>query len=190
MKSEKTGINVILTALFASLISASCFVQIPLPGGIPIIIQDMMCALAGLLLGPVYGVLSVVIFLFLGCLGLPVFRGHGGIQHLIGSTCGFFAGYVLMALVGGLILAVFLPIDKECSKAKAQMVISLAAIAAMAIMFACGIWGFMFVTGAGLKKAVASVLIPFIPGTIVKLILITPLTYKFRPVIFRYKTSK
>ena len=188
MKSQKSGTNIILTALFAALISASCFIQIPLPVGIPIIIQDMMCMLSGMLLGSFYGALSVVIFLILGSLGLPVFSGKGGIQHLIsGPTGGFLFSYAIGALAGGLILAIFLSNKKEHSKIKSLIVISLAAIAATVIIFAGGILGFMRVTQSGLEKT--TVLFPFIPGNIIKIILMVPLTYKFRPVIFRYTHS-
>lgn len=190
MKSQKSGTNIILTALFAALISASCFIQLPLPVGIPIIIQDMMCMLSGMLLGPFYGALSVVIFLILGSLGLPVFSGKGGIQHLIsGPTGGFLFSYAIGALAGGLILAIFLSNKKEHSKIKSLIVISLAAIAATVIIFAGGILGFMRVTQSGLEKTLATVLFPFIPGNIIKIILMVPLTYKFRPVIFRYTHS-
>lgn len=190
MKSQKSGTNIILTALFAALISASCFIQIPLPVGIPIIIQDMMCMLSGMLLGPFYGALSVVIFLILGSLGLPVFSGKGGIQHLIsGPTSGFLFSYAIGAFAGGLILAIFLSNKKEHSKIKSLIVISLAAITATVIIFAGGILGFMRVTQSGLEKTLATVLFPFIPGNIIKIILMVPLTYKFRPVIFRYTHS-
>ena len=46
-KKKSTG--TILVALFAALISAGCFIQIPLPGGIPIILQDMLAMLSGML---------------------------------------------------------------------------------------------------------------------------------------------
>lgn len=187
MKSQKTGINTILTALFAALISASCFIQIPLPGGIPIVIQDMMCLLSGLLLGPIYGTISIVIFLILGSLGLPVFSGKGGIQHLIsGPTCGFLWGYIIAVFVAGLIPTIFLSDKKEHSKIKSLIVISIASISSTVIFFVCGIIGFMHVTQSGLGKALATVLIPFVPGNIIKIILMTVLAYKFRPVIFRY----
>lgn len=190
MKPQKSGTYTVLTALFAALISASCFIQIPLPGGIPVIIQDMMCMLSGMLLGPLYGTLSVVIFLILGSLGLPVFSGKGGIQHLIsGPTGGFLFAYTAGAFAAGLILAVFLSDKKEHSKIKSIAVISAAAIFATAIIFAGGILGFMRTTQSGLGKTLAAVLIPFIPGNILKIILMVPLAYKFRPVIFRYTHS-
>ena len=118
------GKGVVLSALFAALISASFFIQIPI-GGIPIVIQDMMSMLSGLMLGPLYGTLAVVIYLALGCLGLPVFSGKGGIQHLVaGPTAGFLIFYALGALFAGLLLKVLLPEPQEHSRAKSLIVIN------------------------------------------------------------------
>ena len=106
-----------------------------------------------------------------------------------GPTGGFLFSYAIGAFAGGLILAIFLSNKKEHSKIKSLIVISLAAIAATVIIFAGGILGFMRVTQSGLEKTLATVLFPFIPGNIIKIILMVPLTYKFRPVIFRYTHS-
>ena len=64
MNSKLKGL--VLSALFAALISAGSFLIIPLPGGIPIVLQDMMAMLSGLILGPVYGAIAVAVFLLLG----------------------------------------------------------------------------------------------------------------------------
>lgn len=190
MASAKKGAGVILTALFAALISASCFIQIPLPVGIPIIIQDMMAMLSGMLLGPLYGTAAVVVFLILGCLGLPVFSGKGGVQHLVsGPTGGFLIAYAVGAFVAGVFLSVFLSNKKTHSKAKSIAVITVAAALASVVVFAGGIAGFMRVTGNGIEKTLATVLFPFVPGNIIKIIAMVPLTYKFRPVIHRYTAA-
>ena len=101
-KKKSTG--TILAALFAALISAGCFIQIPLPGGIPIILQDMLAMLSGMLLGPLYGSIAVFVFLVLGSIGLPVFSGKAGLQVITaGPTGGFLIGYLLGALAAGLL---------------------------------------------------------------------------------------
>ena len=183
------GKGVVLSALFAALISASFFIQIPI-GGIPIVIQDMMSMLSGLMLGPLYGTLAVLIYLALGCLGLPVFSGKGGIQHLVaGPTAGFLVFYALGALFAGLLLKLLLPAHQEHSRAKSLIVITIAAILTTAVVFAGGIAGFMIVTGSELHAALVATLFPFIPGNVIKIALMVPLTYKFRPVIARYLRS-
>ena len=70
--------KLIFSALFAALISVGCIIAIPLPGGVPVTVQNMFCVLAGGILGTFYGAVSVLIWLILGAVGIPVFaNAHG-----------------------------------------------------------------------------------------------------------------
>lgn len=187
MSSQKKGSKAILVALFAALTCAGCFIQIPLPGGIPIVLQDMLAMLCGLLLGPLYGSLSVFIFLVLGSIGLPVFAGKAGIQCIFGGpTGGFLIGYCLSAFVGGLVLHLFLNQNKDHSTLKTYFIIVLACLCATVTVFAGGIIGFKIVTNSSMAKTISAVLLPFIPGNLIKLVLMVFITKKFRPVIKNY----
>lgn len=187
MNSKKKSSGVVFTALFAALTAASCFIQIPLPTGLPIVIQDMMAMLSGLLLGPVYGTAAVFIFIILGSLGLPVFSGKAGIHVILsGPSGGFIIGYLLAALAGGLLLRIFLPSGRENSQKKQWLFISVAAVIATVIVFVLGIAGFMRVTGKDLASSVPLVLLPFVPGNTIKLFMMIFLAKKFRPVISNY----
>jgi biotin transport system substrate-specific component len=186
MKKKKSA-PLVLTALFAALISAGCFIQIPLPGGVPVAIQDMLAMLSGMILGPLYGTAAVAVFLVLGCIGLPVFTGKAGVQVILaGPTGGFLIGYLLGALAAGILLTALLPFGRRHSTAATYIVITMAALVATFVLFACGIVRFMQLTGYEFGKTMAAVLIPFIPGNIVKLILMVMLTKKFRPVVNNY----
>jgi biotin transport system substrate-specific component len=186
MKKKKSA-PLVLTALFAALISAGCFIQIPLPGGVPVAIQDMLAMLSGMILGPLYGTAAVLVFLVLGCIGLPVFTGKAGVQVILaGPTGGFLIGYLLGALAAGILLAALLPFGRRHSTAAIYIVITMAALVATFVLFACGIVRFMQLTGYEFGKTMAAVLIPFIPGNVVKLILMVMLTKKFRPIVLGY----
>ena len=192
MKTEKKLLNTVLTALFAALISASCFIQIPLPGGIPILIQDMLAMLSGLILGPLQGGISVLIFLMLGSIGLPVFSGKAGIQVIFGGpTGGFLIGYLLGAVAGGLFLKFLLPPESDFKTKKVYTIvmISISCIIATVVVFIAGIIGFKIVTSSTMTKTLAAVLIPFIPGNLIKIVVMVPLTYNFRKVISVYRES-
>lgn len=182
MNSKFKGL--VLSALFAALTAAGCFLIIPLPGGIPIVLQDMMAMLSGLILGPLYGTIAVAVFLVLGSIGLPVFSGKAGF-HVItaGPTGGFLIGYMVAAFVGGLILSILLNKDKEHSNTKQYIVIAVAALIATVICFALGIAGFMRVTHKTVAESIPLVVLPFIPGNTIKLILMVPLTKKFRKTV-------
>ena len=192
MKTEKKLLNTVLAALFAALISASCFIQIPLPGGIPILIQDMLAMLSGLILGPLQGGISVLIFLVLGSIGLPVFSGKAGIQVIFGGpTGGFLIGYLLGAVAGGLFLKFLLPPESDFKTKKVYTIvmISISCIIATVVVFIAGIIGFKIVTSSTMTKTLAAVLIPFIPGNLIKIVVMVPLTYNFRKVISVYRES-
>ncbi|MEE3410410.1 MAG: biotin transporter BioY [Treponema sp.] len=207
MKSVKVQKKLTLSALFASLICAGCFIQIPLPGGVPIVIQDMMAMLSGLLLGPVFGGLAVLLFLLLGTVGLPVFTGKAGLHVLLaGPTSGFLWGYFFAAVIGGTILALFELTQKhaadksgqneaspepQAKKSRSQniariAIITLAALAATITAFACGVAGGIIVMHLPLEKALPLYVLPFIPGNLIKLVLMVLLTKKFRPTILAY----
>ncbi len=207
MKSVKVQKKLTLSALFASLICAGCFIQIPLPGGVPIVIQDMMAMLSGLLLGPVFGGLAVLLFLLLGTVGLPVFTGKAGLHVLLaGPTSGFLWGYFFAAVIGGTILALFELTQKRAADKSGQnetnpepqakksrsiniariAIITLAALVATITAFACGVAGGIIVMHFSLEKALPLYVLPFIPGNLIKLVLMVLLTKKFRPTILAY----
>lgn len=192
MKTEKPLFTPVLTALFAALISAACFIQIPLPGGIPILIQDMLAMLSGLILGPLQGAISVLIFLVLGSIGLPVFSGKAGIQIFFGGpTGGFLIGYLLGAVLGGLFLKFVLPPVKDFKTKRTYTIvmITISCIIATVVVFIAGIIGFKIVTQSTMTKTLAAVLIPFIPGNLIKIVVMVPLTYNFRKIISVYRQS-
>ena len=66
----------VLTALFAAVIMVCAWISIPLPfTQVPITLGTLGIMLAALLLGPKYGTMSVVLYLALGAVGIPVFFG-------------------------------------------------------------------------------------------------------------------
>ena len=79
-------------SLFAALIAAGAFLAVPI-GPVPIVLQNMFVLLAGLLLGPRWGLAGVGIYLLAGAIGLPVFAGGtGGIGRMLGPTGGVSPG--------------------------------------------------------------------------------------------------
>ena len=103
---RKTIKAIVFTALFAALTAACAFISIPVPGTpIPIVLQNMMVVLCGMILGPFLGTVSTVVFILCGLLGLPVFNGGtGGFAKLMSPTGGFIIGYAISSLAAGLIL--------------------------------------------------------------------------------------
>ena len=92
--------NMILCALFASLIAIGAFIKIPIPY-VPITFQGFFVLLAGFLLGPKYGCISMLIYIAVGLVGFPVFTAGGGIMYVLQPTFGYLAGFAVCAYVAG-----------------------------------------------------------------------------------------
>lgn len=74
-------------------------------GAVPITAQTLGVMLAGAILGPWLGALSVTVFLALVAVGLPLLAGgRGGIGVFFGPSAGYALGWILSALVVGLIV--------------------------------------------------------------------------------------
>lgn len=88
----------IFSALFAALIAILAQICIPLPSGIPLTLQTFAVALCGFLLSCLFGTLSVVVYVLLGLIGLPVFSAFGGGPVvLFGATGGFLWGFLILS---------------------------------------------------------------------------------------------
>src|SRR3989344_519623 len=101
---EKAQIKgMVFAALFAALTGAVAWFKIPLPfTPVPITLQTLMVLLSGAMLGPYYGALSMIIYLLLGAIGLPVFAGgSSGVGALLGPSGGYLFSYPVAAFAIG-----------------------------------------------------------------------------------------
>lgn len=103
-KSKLKGM--VFAALFAALTAAVAWFKIPLPfTPVPITLQTLMVLLSGAMLGSYYGALSMIIYLIMGAIGLPVFAGgSSGVGALLGPTGGYLFSYPVAAFAIGKML--------------------------------------------------------------------------------------
>lgn len=92
----------VLCALFAALIAVGAFLRVPLPI-VPFTLQLPFVCLAGLLLGPRRGAIAVILYIFIGLAGLPVFTQGGGPGYVLRPTFGYLLGFVPAAALTGAI---------------------------------------------------------------------------------------
>lgn len=92
--------NMILVALFAALTAVGAFIKIPIPP-IPVSLQFFFCAFAGMLLGPRYGMLSQLVYVCVGLMGVPIFTKGGGLSYVFDTSFGYLIGFILAAWVIG-----------------------------------------------------------------------------------------
>ena len=65
--------DIILVGMFAAVLGILSQIQIPSPTGVPMTMQTFGVALMGVFLGRKKGMLSMLIYVLLGCVGVPVF---------------------------------------------------------------------------------------------------------------------
>ena len=88
-----------LCAFLTALICVGAFIKIPAP--LPITLQTLFTCLAGLLLGGKLGSLSVLVYVFIGLTGIPVFAEGGGISYVLKPTFGYIIGFVIASFITG-----------------------------------------------------------------------------------------
>lgn len=94
----------IIISLFAALIGVFSQITIPLPI-VPITGQTLAIGLAATILGSRNGTYSVLLYLFIGAAGVPIFSEmSGGMSKLFGPTGGYLFSFIISALVIGFIL--------------------------------------------------------------------------------------
>ncbi len=161
MNMQSTGYTLrmtVYTALLTALIVIGAYVIIPI-GPVPIALQSLFILLAGLLLGPTWGLACIGLYTTFGILGLPVFSGGGaGIGHILGPTGGYIIGFIPAVFILGIV-----------SGRKRMLLRDIAAvIAGSLIIYAAGIPWLKYVLNLTWDKAVAAGMLPFLPGDAAK----------------------
>ena len=87
-----------LAALMAALTAVCSWVTIP--STIPVTLQTFAVFLTLMVLGGRMGTVSILLYIFTGAVGIPVFAGFkGGFSVLVGPTGGYILGFVFCGLI-------------------------------------------------------------------------------------------
>jgi biotin transport system substrate-specific component len=155
-------------AVFAAIVAV-----LGLPGGftvfgaVPITAQTLGVMLAGAILGPWLGALSMTVFLALIAVGLPLLAGgRGGIGVFFGPSAGYLIGWVAGALVIGLI------VHAGGRKPVTWRTFLGMVIGGIAVVYALGIPVQSVVTRLPLAETALMSLV-FIPGDLIKAVIAT-----------------
>jgi biotin transport system substrate-specific component len=93
---------VALMAVGANITSIAPFLVV---GGVPITLQTFFAILAGVVLGSRLGAIAMMVYAFVGLVGVPVFAQFGGgFGSFLKPTFGFIVSYVFTAFVTGYII--------------------------------------------------------------------------------------
>ncbi|MDA3956109.1 biotin transporter BioY [Oceanispirochaeta sp.] len=166
----------VLTAVFTALIAASSLFVLPV-GPVPVVMTTLFVVLSGMLGGPWIGLSSVITYLLLGIIGLPVFAGGtAGLAKVMGPTGGFLIGYILAALAGGLL---FHP-KEGGSRGMTMVLAALSALIAGALIYVPGLPWLKYSLSMDWATAIKAGLLPFIPGFLIKTAAATALAFSMK----------
>lgn len=162
-----TSRDLSLVAIFSGVIAALGLVPAvsPFGGAVPITAQSMGIMLAGAVLGARRGALSVLLFLGLVAVGLPLLAGgRGGLGVFAGPSVGYLVGFPVAAwLIGRLTEKVGRPYKVTLG----TMANILGGVLALNVL---GVIGMSLVLGISLVKATI-LAAAFLPGDLVKAVL-------------------
>ena len=149
--------------LGAALVAVAAQVSIPLPATpVPLTLQPLAVLLVGAVLGPALGATSLILYLGLGALGLPVFTPYGlpGVARLLGPTGGYLLAYPVAAFAVG----------RLGGDGKRWGRLALGLVAGLALIHLGGLAQLLILTGSA-ASAVRLGTVPFLLGDLLKLCL-------------------
>ncbi|WP_342764109.1 biotin transporter BioY [uncultured Methanobrevibacter sp.] len=172
IQDANTTTKILMSLLMACFTGLMAQILIPLPWTpVPITAQTFAVLCSGLFLGKKYGCLSQILYVVLGVAFIPWFGGMtGGLEALLGSTGGFFIGFIIASYFIGLIT------EKYASARNFRKMLIIITIANFALIYIPGLAGlalwYNITQGAsiGIINLLMMGLVPFILGDIVKIL--------------------
>ena len=146
--------------------------SIPITGLVPISLGTLAIYFVLYVLGMKLGTLSVLIYILLGAVGIPVFTGFsGGLGKLMGPTGGYIVGYIFLALICGFF------IDHFSDNLILQVV---GFVLGTTVLYLFGTLWMMYLTERSFLEALGLCVTPFIPGDIAKLIVAIAIAFPLK----------
>ena len=167
--------DLVKIASMSALLAVCSWVTIPLPfSGVPVTLQTFAVFFAIEFIGCKRALVSYIVYLAIGAVGVPVFSGFGGgVGHLLGPTGGYLFGFVFTCI--------FCMIFEKRHKSGLFHYIILAA--GLLVCYICGTAWFVFQTGNGVGKSLLLCVTPYIIPDAVKIALASFVASKMKKII-------
>ena len=150
--------NLVICALCAAVICVLSPLSLPI-GPVPISLATFAVMLSAALLGAKWGTIATAIYILLGAIGVPVFAGWtAGIGCIAGQTGGYIIGYLPLAFITGLFMDKL--VRRTAGKAKYAFLM-VGMILGTVVLYLIG------------TAWMGWCVIPFIPGDLIKMIIVT-----------------
>jgi biotin transport system substrate-specific component len=169
----------VFTACFSALFVLSSFLNIRIGiSPVPISLENFVVMLAGAILGPLYGFLSIALVLFLTALGLPIIHGSGGISLLIGPT----GGYLWMDPFAAMLIGFAAQRIKGSRGVSLLLMFIAMEMFGSLLLYVSGVPWLAHAANFSFEKAMASGCYPFLPGDAVKAVIAASVAVTVRQV--------
>lgn len=169
--------DMVLTGMFAAMIALLAQLAIPTPWQVAFTLQTFAVALAGFCLGRFQGVLSVVVYIMLGIIGIPVFTGFAaGLSALVRPEGGYIWGFLFLSFACGMGVAG----GKRC-----QAVLS--GCAGLLICYVCGATQFVLLMERTVAEALLLTVVPYIAKDVISVVAAYGLSIRIRRIMNREK---
>ena len=152
--------NIILIFFGSFLLAVSSKVQVPF-WPVPMTMQTFVIFLIGMTYGWKLSFFTVLVYIFEGAMGLPVFATGSGLLYLMGPTAGYIYGMLFAATIIGLLA------ERGFSKSYLMSLFSLLIGSIIIFIMGVGYLGSII----GYEKAIDFGLLPFIPSELFKIAL-------------------
>ncbi|MFV9509691.1 biotin transporter BioY [Tepidibacillus sp. LV47] len=157
----------VLSAMMTAVIAILAQLSIPI-GPVPITLSIFGVFLSAGLLGPKMGTISVILYILLGAIGVPVFANFsGGIHVLLGKTGGYLFGYIIATYFIGK----FFEKSKDKSIRYRSIHFIVLSLIGLVIIYTLGAIQLKYVLNLSWAKAFEFGVAPFILFDIIKIVI-------------------
>lgn len=153
MKLNLSIKEITLIGMCAALMAIFSQLSIPLPfTSVPVTLQVFGLVILAVVVGAKIGTLSLIVYVIIGAIGLPVFANfHSGFGVIVGPTGGYIFGFIIMAFL-----------IRYVSYKENKILLFAAAYIGVVIDLVLGTIQLKIVTGMTLNAALIAGLYPFI----------------------------
>ena len=169
------------TAIFSAVICLLSIITFPI-GSVPVSLATLGVMIAASFLKPKCAIVSVLVYIILGCVGLPIFSSFGsGPSVIFGATGGYIMSYPIMAAIISIIA------QKNKKHRKTMLLFSY--IISLFVCFLLGSAWYSAVTHIPFNKAVLVTVLPFIIPDFIKIFAATIIVSAAEKSVFKRSNS-
>jgi biotin transport system substrate-specific component len=159
-RSRAVSVLLVIAAAALTALAAQWRIELPFTP-VPVTGQTFAVLLSGAALGSRLGALGQLLYVAVGAVGAPVFTdARGGMEVVRGATGGYLIGFIFAAALIGWMA--------ERRQDRTFPTMFTAFIVGSAVIYVFGVIGFMAAEDIGLSSAMATGVVPFVFGDVIK----------------------